>query len=100
MPCTLDALAYLLEQGILFSPAKASNAGGVAVSALEMSQNAERLAWSFEKVDNKLKEIMGSIYQQSKENADAYGVPGNLVAGANIAAFKKVADAMIAQGLV
>jgi glutamate dehydrogenase (NADP+) len=100
MPCTLDALAYLLEQGILFSPAKASNAGGVAVSALEMSQNAERLAWSFEKVDNKLKEIMGSIYQQSKENAAAYGVPGNLVAGANIAAFKKVADAMIAQGLV
>ena len=100
MPSTLDAIACFQENGVLFSPAKASNAGGVAVSALEMSQNSERIAWTFEEVDGRLKNIMKSIYQQSKANADKYGCPGNLVAGANMTAFIKVANAMIAHGII
>ncbi len=100
MPSTLEAMEVFLNSGILFAPGKAANAGGVAVSALEMSQNSSRLAWSFEKVDRKLQEIMHNIYKISKEAANEYGQPGNLIVGANIAGFKKVADAMIAQGVV
>ena len=100
MPSTLDAIQYFQKNGVLFAPAKAANAGGVAVSALEMSQNSERLAWTFEEVDNRLKAIMRSIYKQSKANAEKYGFEGNLLAGANMTAFIKVADAMMAQGLV
>ena len=98
MPSTLDAIAYFQEHGVLFGQAKAANAGGVGVSALEMCQNSERLSWTFEDVDQKLKNIMENIYAQSKANAEKYGVAGNYVAGANITAFLKVADAMIAQG--
>jgi glutamate dehydrogenase (NADP+) len=98
MPSTLDAIAYFQEHGVLFGQAKAANAGGVGVSALEMCQNSERLSWTFEDVDHKLKNIMENIYAQSKANAEKYGVAGNYVAGANITAFLKVADAMIAQG--
>ena len=100
MPSTLEAIAYFQEKKILFAPAKAANAGGVAVSALEMSQNSERLSWTFEEVDNRLKGLMANIYQQAKKNAEKYGDPDNLVMGANIAAFVKVADTMLAQGLV
>lgn len=100
MPSTLDAMAYFQENGVLFAPAKAANAGGVAVSALEMAQNSERMSWTFEEVDGKLKDIMKDIFDQAKENAEKYGVPDNYVAGANITAFKKVADAMIELGLV
>ncbi len=100
MPSTLDAIDYFLKNGVLFAPAKAANAGGVAVSALEMSQNSERLHWTFEQVDNKLKEIMMNIYQNAKKHAEEFGDPDNLVMGANIAGFKKVAEAMSAQGLV
>ena len=100
MPSTLDAIDYFLKNGVLFAPAKAANAGGVAVSALEMSQNSERLHWTFEQVDNKLKEIMANIYKNAKQNAEEFGDPDNLVMGANIAGFKKVAEAMSAQGLV
>ena len=81
-------------------PAKAANAGGVATSALEMSQNSERLSWSFEEVDEKLKSIMKDIYNKTAEAARRYGAEGNFVMGANIAGFEKVADAMIAQGIV
>lgn len=100
MPSTLDAIAYFQEKHVLFAPAKAANAGGVAVSALEMSQNSERLSWTFEEVDGRLKNIMANIYQNAKKNAEEYGDPDNLVMGANIAAFVKVADTMLAQGLV
>ena len=100
MPSTLEAIEYFLHNKILFAPAKAANAGGVAVSALEMSQNSERLSWTFEEVDNKLKDIMKNIYQNAKANAEEFGDPDNLVMGANIAGFKKVAEAMEAQGLV
>ncbi len=100
MPSTLDAIDYFLQNKILFGPAKAANAGGVAVSALEMSQNSERLSWTFEEVDNKLKDIMANIYRNAKKNAIDFGDPDNLVMGANIAGFKKVAEAMEAQGLV
>ena len=100
MPSTLDAIDYFLKNKVLFAPAKAANAGGVAVSALEMSQNSERLHWTFEQVDNKLKEIMTNIYQNAKKNAEEFGDPDNLVMGANIAGFKKVAEAMSSQGLV
>ena len=93
-------MAYFQEHGVLFAPAKAANAGGVAVSALEMAQNSERMAWTFEEVDGKLRDIMKNIFTQSKENAEKYGVPDNYVAGANITAFKKVADVMIELGLV
>lgn len=100
MPSTLEAMTYFQEHGVLFAPAKAANAGGVAVSALEMAQNSERMAWTFEEVDGKLRDIMKNIFVQSKENAEKYGVPDNYIAGANITAFKKVADVMIDLGLV
>lgn len=100
MPSTLEAIEYYLQSKILFGPAKAANAGGVAVSALEMSQNSERLSWTFEEVDERLKGIMTNIYRNAKQNAEEYGDPDNLVMGANIAGFKKVAEAMLAQGMV
>ena len=100
MPTTLDATKYLQENGVLFVPGKASNAGGVAVSALDMSQNSERLSWSFEEVDGKLKDIMVNIYHNIDEAAKKYGLDGDYVAGANIAGFLKVAEAMEAQGVV
>ena len=100
MPTSLEATEYLQENGILFCPGKASNAGGVATSALEMSQNSERLSWSFEEVDAKLKGIMVNIFHNMDEAARQYGMEGNYVAGANIAGFLKVADAMTAQGIV
>ncbi|MBE6468624.1 MAG: NADP-specific glutamate dehydrogenase [Coriobacteriaceae bacterium] len=100
MPTTREATDFLIEQGIAFCPGKASNAGGVAVSALEMSQNSERLSWTFEEVDAKLKDIMVGIYHAAADAAAAYGHEGNLVVGANIAGFKKVAEAMMAQGVV
>lgn len=99
MPTTLDATEYLQEQGVLFAPGKAANAGGVATSALEMSQNSERLSWTFEEVDGKLKEIMVNIFRNMDAAAKKYNMPGNYVAGANIAGFEKVADAMLAQGI-
>lgn len=100
MPSSLDAIDYFIEKGILFAPAKAANAGGVAVSALEMSQNSMRYSWTFEEVDEKLKNIMKNIFDDSKENAEKYGFSGNLLVGANIASFVRVADAMIAHGIV
>ncbi len=100
MPTTLEATQYLQENGVLFVPGKASNAGGVATSALEMSQNAERLSWTFEEVDQKLKQIMVNIYHNIDDAAKKYGLEGNYVAGANIAGFLKVVDAMEAQGVV
>lgn len=100
MPSTLEAIDAFLENKILFAPAKASNAGGVGVSALEMSQNSMRMAWTFEEVDEKLKGIMKNIYEKSIISAEDCGCPGNLVVGANIAGFVKVADAMIGQGVV
>ncbi|MEG1858383.1 MAG: NADP-specific glutamate dehydrogenase [Pseudoflavonifractor sp.] len=101
MPCTLEAMARLQESGILFVPSKAANAGGVAVSALEMSQNSLRLAWSFEEVDQRLSGIMKSIYANMSAAAAEYGkTPEDYVLGANVAGFQKVAAAMMAQGLV
>lgn len=100
MPSTLAAIDVFHGAGVLFGPAKAANAGGVAVSALEMSQNSMRLSWSFEEVDAKLHDIMKNIYTSCVEAAEEYGCEGNLVAGANIAGFLKVADSMIAQGVV
>ncbi|WP_439646074.1 NADP-specific glutamate dehydrogenase [Syntrophomonas palmitatica] len=100
MPCTADAVNYFLEKSVLFGPAKAVNAGGVAVSGLEMSQNSMRFAWTFAEVDERLKGIMKDIYRKSSEAAKEYGLGENLVAGANIAGFIKVADAMMAQGVV
>lgn len=99
MPTTIDATEYLQENGVWFIGGKAANAGGVATSALEMSQNSERLSWSFEEVDSKLKNIMVGIYHNIDDAAKEYGMEGNYVAGANIAGFKKVAEAMIAQGV-
>ena len=99
MPTTNEALEYLMSNGVVVCPSKAVNAGGVAVSALEMSQNSMRLSWSAEEVDEKLKGIMHTIYTNLKEASEAYGLGYNLVAGANIAGFLKVADAMIAQGI-
>ena len=99
MPTTLDATEYILEQKVLFGPGKAANAGGVATSALEMTQNSERLSWTFEEVDSKLKGIMENIFAKCAECSDKYGFTGNYVAGANIAGFEKVADAMMAQGV-
>ena len=99
MPTTLEATQYLQAHNILFAPGKAANAGGVATSALEMSQNSERLSWSFEKVDNRLKDIMVNIFHHTDDAARRYGLEGNYVAGANIAGFEKVADAMLAQGI-
>lgn len=100
MPSTPEAVEYFLKNGVLFGPAKAANAGGVATSALEMSQNSMRLSWSFDEVDAKLKTIMSGIFKKCESAANEYGVPGNYVIGANIAGFKKVADAMMAQGIV
>lgn len=100
MPSTLEAIDVFLENGVLFAPGKAANAGGVAVSALEMAQNSSRVSWSFDKVDQMLKQIMKNIYQNSMQMAEKYGEPGNLVVGANIAGFIRVADAMIMQGVV
>ena len=99
MPTTLDATGYLQENGVVFMPGKACNAGGVATSGLEMSQNSERLSWSFEEVDAKLQGIMVNIYHAMDDAAKEYDMAGNFVAGANIAGFKKVADAMLAQGV-
>ena len=100
MPTTLEAPEYLQKTGILFAPGKASNAGGVATSALEMSQNSERLSWTFEEVDGKLQNIMVNIFHNLDDAAKRYGMEGNYVAGANIAGFEKVVDAMTAQGIV
>ena len=100
MPTTPEAVAYLQEKGVLFAPAKAANAGGVATSALEMTQNSMRYSWTFDEVDAKLHQIMISIYKSCSAAAKEYGMEGNLVAGANIAGFLKVADAMKAQGVV
>ncbi len=99
MPTTEDATKYLQDNGVLFAPGKASNAGGVATSALEMSQNSERLSWTFEEVDEKLKNIMINIFHKADDAAKKYGMEGNYVAGANIAGFEKVVNAMIAQGV-
>ena len=100
MPSTLEAINVFLENKVLFAPAKAANAGGVATSALEMSQNSQRLSWTFEEVDSKLKNIMVNIYHNMDKAAENYNMKDNFVAGANIAGFVKVADAMIAQGVI
>lgn len=100
MPCTQDATNYLLEHKVLVAPAKAANAGGVATSAIEMSQNSMRYYYTFEEVEEKLEKIMVNIFNACKEASDTYGCSGNYVAGANIAAFKKLANAMMAQGIV
>ncbi|MFD3448138.1 glutamate dehydrogenase, partial [Microbacteriaceae bacterium 4G12] len=100
MPSTLEAIDVFLDNNVLFGPAKAANAGGVAVSALEMAQNSMRMPWTFEEVDAKLHSIMTNIYRTSVKAAEEYGYPGNLVVGANIAGFIKVADAMITQGII
>ena len=100
MPCTLEATEYLLEKGVLVAPAKAANAGGVATSAIEMSQNSMRFYYTFEEVEAKLERIMINIFNSCKESAEKYGCTGNYVAGANLAAFDKLAEAMTAQGVV
>ena len=100
MPTTQEATDYLLEHKVLFAPGKAANAGGVATSALEMSQNSGRTSWTFEEVDSKLKNIMVNICHNMADTAEKYGVKGNYVVGANIAGFEKVVDAMTAQGIV
>ena len=100
MPSTIEATDFFVNNSILFMPGKAANAGGVATSALEQSQNSQRLSWSFEEVDAKLKDIMVNIFAKSADAAKRYGVDGNYVAGANIAGFEKVVEAMIAQGIV
>ena len=99
MPTTMDATKYLQEHGVWFVPGKASNAGGVATSALEMSQNSERLSWTFEEVDSKLNQIMVNIYHNIDAAAKRYGKEDDFVTGANIAGFEKVVEAMIAQGV-
>ena len=100
MPTTLDGTKIFQNNNVLFVPAKAANAGGVAVSGLEMAQNSQRIPWTFEKTDSELKIIMTTIYKSISQAAEEYGCPGNFVAGANIAGFIKVANAMLAQGLV
>ena len=100
MPTSLEATNYVQENGVLFMPGKAANAGGVATSALEMSQNSMRMSWSAEEVDEKLQGIMKGIYAKVSGAAARYGMEGNFVAGANIAGFEKVIDAMKAQGIV
>ena len=100
MPCTPEAIDVFTEKGIWYAPGKASNAGGVATSGLEMSQNSLRLSWTFEEVDARLKNIMEEIFKTCSETAKEYGMEGNYVAGANIAGFIKVADSMLAQGIV
>ena len=99
MPCTLEATRALQAAGVLFAPAKAANAGGVATSGLEMSQNSLRLSWTFEEVDARLKEIMTGIFHNAYDASRECGCEGNLVVGANVAGFLKVADAMLAQGV-
>jgi glutamate dehydrogenase (NADP+) len=100
MPCTPEAVHALLESGIAFGPAKAVSAGGVAISALEMQQSASRQTWSYEFANERLKETMKDIHDTCRETAEEYGVPGNYVAGANIAGFLRVAQALVAQGLI
>ena len=100
MPTTPEGVELFLDAGILYGPGKAANAGGVATSGLEMSQNSLRLSWSREEVDNKLQGIMQSVHEAAFQTAEEYGQPGNYVLGANIAGFIKVADAMLDQGLV
>lgn len=100
MPSTLEATNLFIEKGVLFAPGKASNAGGVATSGLEMAQNAARLSWTFERVDSELKTIMANIYKNAAAAAKEFGYADNLVVGANVAGFIKVADAMMAQGVV
>jgi len=100
MPTTNEALAYIAQSGAIVAPSKAVNAGGVATSGLEMSQNSERLSWSAEEVDAKLHGIMVNIYNASVEAAEKYGLGYDLIAGANIAGFEKVAEAMLAQGIM
>lgn len=100
MPTTLDATNYVMENGVLFMPGKAANAGGVATSALEMSQNSMRLSWSAEEVDERLQRIMKDIFKKCDDAAKRYDMPENYVVGANIAGFEKVVDAMKAQGIV
>jgi glutamate dehydrogenase (NADP+) len=100
MPSTREATDFFLENAVMFMPGKAANAGGVATSALEMSQNSLRLSWSFDEVDKKLHDIMVGIYEKTAKAAKRYGVKGNYVAGANIAGFEKVVEAMMAQGVV
>ena len=99
MPCTPEAVEAFIEGGVAFGPGKAANAGGVAVSALEMQQNAGRQSWSFEYTDQQLQEIMQKLHADCRDAAEEYGFPGNYVAGANIAGFMKVGRALIAQGL-
>ena len=99
MPTTLEATKLIQDAGLLFAPGKAANAGGVATSALEMSQNSQRLSWTLEEVDAKLKDIMENIYKNISEAAEKYGYKDNFVVGANIAGFVKVADSMIQQGV-
>ncbi len=99
MPCDPEAIRMLRAAGVLFAPAKAANAGGVAVSGLEMAQNSQRITWSFDEVDDRLYHIMKSIYRKATEAAAQYGSPGDISAGANIAVFLKVADAMLWQGV-
>ena len=100
MPTSIEATEYLQQNGVLFAPGKASNAGGVATSALEMSQNSMRLSWSFEEVDQKLQGIMVNIFNQASNAAEEYGYPKNYVVGANIAGFLKVANSMMAEGVI
>ena len=100
MPCTPEAIDVFTEKGIWYAPGKASNAGGVATRGLEMSQNSLRLSWTFEEVDARLKSIMEEIFKTCSETAKEYGMEGNYMAGANIAGFIKVADSMLAQGIV
>jgi glutamate dehydrogenase (NADP(+)) len=100
MPSDEQAVDTFLKEKILYMPGKAANAGGVAVSALEMSQNSQRLSWTFEEVDAKLKGIMQNIFKNVSGAAERYGYKGNFVVGANVAGFEKVAEAMLAQGLV
>ena len=100
MPTTADAVAYFKANNVVVAPSKAVNAGGVAVSGLEMSQNSMRYSWTEEEVDAKLKQIMKNIYKNSYDTAKQYGMEGDLIAGANIAGFLKVAEAMKAQGYV
>ena len=100
MPTTIEGVNHFLEAKILFGPGKAANAGGVATSGLEMAQNSMRISWTREEVEYRLHQIMIAIHRSAYETAERFGTPGNLVNGANIAAFLKVADSMLDQGLV
>ena len=100
MPCTPDAVKLFTDAGVTVAPGKAANAGGVATSALEMQQNASRDSWSFEYTEERLAEIMSSIHHRCLVTADSYGAPGNYVAGANIAGFTQVAEAMLHLGVI